>query len=114
LRPGVPTEPQREAKIRAVTALLEEGQELRVECAWELETKSAEENAAFIEKVDRWLYKCSSYLRQNMGADYAARFRNENPPTIQRFFFSKRVDLPALDARIEHLITLLEELRQHP
>lgn len=84
----------------------------------ELETRCSDESApAFIEEADAWNDRAEEYLRDNLEADYVARYRSSAglPMGVTSFRSREHRNLSeGIDARLARLEQFLQELVTGP
>jgi hypothetical protein len=93
-------------KRQRLAEFMEEGQRLRGQF---VVTRGAE---SVTKELQSWFARSLEYVRENLGGDYAARYR-QNPPSataLANFPVEKMSLLNGVDARLEHLSKFIAEL----
>jgi hypothetical protein len=103
-----PSRPTKEQVLDKLAQFLEEGQRIRALFIKERGSDTVQK------EVDRWFSLSLAYIRENMGADYAARYRLAQPSGrgIHGFPIAKMPVVDGIDARLSHLSTFMGEVRQ--
>jgi hypothetical protein len=106
--PAAPARPSTDDVLQTLAGFLEEGRRLK-----ELYVK--QRGADTVKKeIDAWFTKTLAYIRANVGADYAARYRIVPPGgyAIDGFPYAKMPVVHGIDARLNHLSAFMVEIRQ--